>query len=98
MEYSDNDLFLDLIQAKASAKNARLKGYYICSLLDRGCGADFIKAVAKPTAICPFCGGKARRVKIMNDVDVRLQMSLWRNSDTYTDLKADLIGKEAACL
>ncbi len=91
-----NEIFMAMAKAQSEQTKTRLKGYYVCPLGEGGCGTDFIKANAQKRTTCPFCGASAIRIKYMNDVDVRIAISIWKDAGNYNPLKADLkqAGKE----
>ena len=85
-EYSDNDTFLYLAQAQENARNQRQKGWYIC----RSHG-EYIRAVEKKEAPCPFCGTVNERLQIIDSVREQFIHSIWRECGTYSDVRADRV-------
>ena len=86
LEYNiDNDVFT--LMAEAPHNKKRYKGYYICSK----CG-EFIKAVPKKTALCPFCGQEVHRIMYLDSVQEHITVSIWLRVGIYSDIRFDKKG------
>lgn len=80
-----NDVLLHMFNAMNNATPHRLKGYYGC-IYD----GEFIKAVGKPTANCPYCGRETKRLMTIDPVDEMSILMRWKADGIYSDLKADV--------
>ena len=85
----DNDLFMVLSQARENKKPQRTKGYYICA----DCG-EFIRAIARRTAKCPFCAKDVERVLCIDSVMETTIHAIWRDSGLFNLIRADGLRKE----
>lgn len=80
-DYS-NDVFFHVTQVRPT--KSRLKGYYYCRF-----DGEFIKAVARKEAPCPFCGNICQRIMTLDSRQEQITKSIWKDSGIYSDLRAD---------
>ena len=66
------------------AKKTRIKGYYCC----KNCG-EFIRAIPKKIANCPFCNTECELLIKIDNVQERTTIALWKSLGIYSDKKAD---------
>lgn len=85
----DNDVFMAMANASCNAKRQRIKGYYIC----RDCG-EFIKAIPRKQAPCPFCGKMANLMMHMSPLQEQTTIGIWKGAGYYSDIRADIERKE----
>lgn len=80
-DYS-NDVFFHVAQVRPT--KSRLKGYYYCRF-----DGEFIKAVARKEAPCPFCGNICQRIMTLDSRQEQITKAIWKDSGIYSDLRAD---------
>ena len=48
-----------------------------------------MKRIGRSEAICPYCGKIATRINNFNSCDEQIQISIWKECGTYSDIRAD---------
>ena len=83
----DNTVFM--LMCKAPKKRQRVKGYYICI----SCG-EFLKAIPKRIAHCPFCDRTSELILRIDSVQEHITTGIWKETGCYSDLRADKFNME----
>ena len=81
----DNDVFMAMAKARSNKKRQRIK----C----RDCG-EFIKAIPRKQAQCPFCGKIANFMMHMSPIQEQTTISIWKGAGYYSDIRADIKREE----
>lgn len=84
-KYDENQLFTDFSKAQSIGKKQRIKGFYVCM----DCG-EFIKAIARPKTLCPFCKKETQLGCNLTFANEYATIMRWKTLGIYSDLRADV--------